>query len=74
MAICFNKVVENVVMLSLCKKFGNALLALNHVVFCDLDFTWVRSADKIFQMPKTWFSEFTQTPCFKKKTWVGTQA
>ena len=34
-------------MLSLCKKFGIALPGLNHAVFRNPDFTWVRIADKI---------------------------
>ena len=56
---------------SLSKKFVNGLLDLNDASICNTDFTWVRSADKIVQMPKTWFSVFTQTS-FKKTTWVGT--
>ena len=59
-------------MSSLGKKFGNGLLGLNHASICNPDFTWVRSADKTVQMPKTWFSVFTQTTSFKKTTWVGT--
>ena len=58
-------------MLSLCKKFGNVLTGLNHVVFCNPDFTWMKIGEKIVQMPKTWFSAFTQTRWFKKTTWVG---
>ena len=59
-------------MSSLGKKFGNGLLGLNDASICNLDFTWVRSADKIVQMPKIWFSVFTQTTSFKKTTWFGT--
>ena len=59
-------------MSSLGKKFGNGLLSLNHASICNFNFTWVRSAEKIVQMPKTWFSVFTQTTLFKKTTWVGT--
>ena len=59
-------------MVSLCNKFGNAKAGLNNVVFCNLDFIWVKSADKVVQMPQTWFSEFTQTTWYKKTTWVGT--
>ena len=42
MAICFNKIVENVLFLSICKKFGNGLPGLNSVVPCNPGFTWVR--------------------------------
>ena len=59
-------------MSSLGKKFRNGLLGLNHASICNPDFTWVRSADKIVQMPKTWFSVFTETTSFKKTTWDGT--
>ena len=59
-------------MLSLGKKFGKGLLGLNHASICNPNFTWVRSAEKIVQMPKTWFSVFMQTTLFKKTTWVGT--
>ena len=59
-------------MSSLGKKFGNGLLGLNHASICDPNFTWVRSAEMIVQMPKTWFSIFTQTTSFRKTTWVGT--
>ena len=59
-------------MSSLGKKFGNELLGLNHTSICNLDFTWVRSTDKIVQMPKTWFRIFTQATPFKKTTWVET--
>ena len=59
-------------MSSLGKIFGNGLLGLNQTSICNLDFTWVRSADKMVQMPKTWFSIFTQTKLFKKTTWAGT--
>ena len=59
-------------MLSLGKKFGKGLLGLNHASICNPNFTWVRSAGKMVQMPKTWFSVFTQTTSFKKTTWVGT--
>ena len=59
-------------MSSLGKKFGNGLLGLNHASICNPSFTWVRSPEKIVQMPKTWFSIFTQTTLFKKTTWVGT--
>ena len=83
MAICFNKVANNVVrclqqgrgnccMVSLCNKFGNGLTGLNHVVFCNLNFIWVKSADKIVQMAQTWFRKFTQTTWFKTTTWVRT--
>lgn len=48
-------------MLSLCEKFGNGLPGLNNIVFHDLDFTWVRSTDKIVQMLKIGFNVFTQT-------------
>ena len=59
-------------MSSIGKKFGNGLLSLNHASICNFSFTWVRSAEKIVQMPKTWFSIFTQTTSFKKTPWVGT--
>ena len=59
-------------MLCFCKIFGSGLPGLNHASICNPDFTWIRSADKIVQMPKTWFSVFTQTTSFKKTTWVGT--
>ena len=59
-------------MLSLCKKFINGLPSLNYAVFSNTDFTWVRSADKVVEIPKTWFSVFTQTKCFKKTILVGT--
>ena len=59
-------------MLCLCKKFGNGLPGLNHAAFCNPDFTCVRSADKMVQMPKTWHSDLMQTAWFKKTTWVGT--
>ena len=54
------------------KKFGNGLLGLNHASTCNSDFTWVRSADKIVQILKTWLIVFPQTTSFKKTTWVGT--
>ena len=69
MAICF----EKYCIVSLCNKFGNGLAGLNHVVFCNPDFIWVKSADKTVQMPQTWFSELTQTIWLKKTAWVGTQ-
>ena len=53
-------------------KFENGLLGLNHASICNPDFTWVRSADKIVQILKSWFSVLTQTTSFKKTTWVGT--
>ena len=59
-------------MLSLCKKFGNALPGLNYFVFCNADFAWVRNADKIVQMPKIWFREFPQIIWFKKTKWTET--
>ena len=59
-------------MLSLGKKFGNGLLGLYHASICNPDFSWVRSVDKIVQIPIIWFSVFTQTTPFKKATLVGT--
>ena len=53
-------------------KFENRLLGLNHASICNPNFTRVRSTDKIVQIPKTWFSVFTQTISFKKTTWVET--
>ena len=64
----------NCCIMSLCNKFGNGLAGLNHVVFCIPDFIWVKRADKIVQMPQTWFSEITQTTWLKKTTWVGTES
>ena len=46
-------------MLFLCKKFGNALPGLNHVVFYN-PIRLLRSIEKIVQMPKTWLSKFMQ--------------
>ena len=37
-------------MMSLCNKSGNGLPDLNHFIFCNPDFTCVKSADQIFQM------------------------
>ena len=54
------------------KKFGNGLLGLNHGFISNPDFTWVRSADKIVQIPNNWFSIFVQTTSLKKATMVGT--
>ena len=34
-------------MVSFCNKFGNGLAGLNHIVFCNPDFNWVKSAGKI---------------------------
>ena len=56
-------------MSSLGKKLRNGLLGLNHASIYNSDFTWVRRADKTVQMPKTWFSVFTQTTLFNKTTW-----
>ena len=47
-------------MLTLCKKFGNALPGLSHAVFYNPNFSWIRSADKIVQMSITLLSEFMQ--------------
>ena len=59
-------------MVSLCNKLRNGLIGLNHFAFCNRDFTWVKTADKIVQMPQTWFSKFTQTTWFKKTIWFET--
>ena len=51
---------------SLCKTFGNELPALNHIVFYNPDFTWMRNTANIVEMPKSWFSTFTQATCSNK--------
>ena len=43
----FNKVVE-IILWCLCSKIENGRAGLNYyVAFCNLDFIWVKSADKI---------------------------
>ena len=64
MAICFNNVEES---FACCFLVGNSemeyLPGLDLFASHNLNFTWVRSVGKIFQIPKTWFNIFT---------WVGT--
>ena len=41
-------------------------------MFWNLDFTWVKSIDKIIKMLQIWFGNFKQTPLFKRVALVGT--
>ena len=54
------------------KKFGKVLHGLNLAPICNPDFTWMRRADKIVHILKTFFSVFKLITLFEKTTWFGT--